>query len=118
MNLPTDHDQWQRITATLDEIKERLERIEEKLTQPSSEEGPEWLSIKAAAQMTGLSQSHIRRAVKSGRLAASNVGSEFHPIWRISRADLRVWMLEQRIENRIPPRAELQELVRKHLPDL
>ena len=68
MNQATDHNQWQEITTALEQINERLERIEEKLTQPSDEGGPEWLSIKAAAQTTGLSQSHIRRAVKSSRL--------------------------------------------------
>jgi hypothetical protein len=41
VSLPTDHDQWQRITAALNEIKERFEHIEEKLAQPSSYGGPE-----------------------------------------------------------------------------
>src|SRR5262245_9756541 len=70
------------VPEALARIEQRLERIEALLSQGPAA-GQEWLSIKQTAQVTGLSQAHVRRAVRAGRLAASNVGTQAHPIWRI-----------------------------------
>lgn len=78
-----------------------------------------YLSIKSAAKLTTLSQSHIRRAVRSGDLTASNVGSPSHPIWRIKRDDLEGWMKRRSGGNpKVPPDSHLNDLIKRHLPRL
>jgi excisionase family DNA binding protein len=63
-----------------------------KLLESQAGPGQEWLAIKDAAVVTGLSVPHIRRAVRSGDLSAANVGTRARPVWRIARADLDHWM--------------------------
>src|SRR3954469_2614345 len=58
--------------------------------EPRAEAQPcdaEYLSIAQAAEVTNLSETHIRRAIRSGALLASNVGSPARPLWRIARKD-------------------------------
>jgi excisionase family DNA binding protein len=79
----------------------------------------EYLSIERAAKLTSLSATHLRRAIRSGGLPASNVGTASHPTWRIARKDLDAWM--QRNKGglpSIPPKPELKDLIRRHLPGL
>lgn len=106
--------------ATLQAIAETVIRIEDRLTtgqgRPSTAAA---LSIKQAAKAVNLSESHIRRVIARGELPASNVGTAARPTWRIARADLDAWIEAKRGGSpRIPPRAELKDLIRRHLPGL
>jgi excisionase family DNA binding protein len=85
------------LAEKLDEILERLRRLEE------SRAG--WLSIHGAAAHTSLSASLIRRAVRSGSLPCANLSSVNRPLYRISRADLDAW-LEARKRTADPVRAK------------
>jgi excisionase family DNA binding protein len=103
------------------EMLVRLERIEDKLdgVAEKSKPAPDYSSIKQAARITGLSDSHIRRAVVSGELPASNIGSSAsHPIYRIALKDLHDWMNNKKGGNRVPPKSKLKELIHRHLPGL
>ena len=103
------------------ELLVRLERIEGKLdgVAEKSNPAPDYSSIKQAARITGLSDSHIRRAVVAGELPASNIGSSAsHPIYRIALKDLHDWMNNKKGGNRVPPKSKLKELINRHLPDL
>jgi excisionase family DNA binding protein len=78
----------------------------------------DYISIAQAAQITGLSQSHIRRAVRSGELTASNVGTPQRSVWRIARKDLAAWMERKKGGIDLPPKSALKELIEHHLPGL
>lgn len=101
-----------------------LQRIETKLDraltrQESDGTESEYVSIKRAARITGLSGSHIRRAVLSGDLPASNTGGSLRPVYSIARKDLAAWMEKKKGGTAIvPPKSTLKELVQRHLPDL
>ena len=76
------------ILDKLEKVIDRLSCIEMALSLPVAD----FVSMKNAAVVTGLSYSHIRRAVLSGELSASNNGTSSHPIYRIARTDLNAWM--------------------------
>ena len=81
--------------------------------------GPAYFTIRAVAETTRLSDSHIRRAIRRGDLPASNLGTPDHPIWRVSRGDLIDWMDRKKGgPAKVPPRSSLKELVERHLPGL
>lgn len=108
---------------TLAMVVEILNRIEGRLAGAPRMEG--WhtdgppLSIKQASRSANLSESHVRRAIARGELAASNVGTAGRPLWRIVRADLSRWLEAKRGgHSKLPPRSELKELIRRHLPGL
>jgi excisionase family DNA binding protein len=64
----------------------------------------EYLSIKDAAKVAGLSPTKIRREVKAGRLLASDTGTASHPHYRIARSDLQAWMEKNKGGTEAPPR--------------
>jgi excisionase family DNA binding protein len=104
-------------------IEETLARIDHAvahLLHLHQEARQEWLSIRQAAAVTGLSDTHVRRAVKKGELPASNAGTTGHPIWRIARLDLAQWMERRKGETAaaVPPKSELSDLIERHLPGL
>ena len=77
------------------------------------------LSVKEAAKAVNLSESHIRRAIARGELPASNVGTAARPTWRIARADLDAWIEARKGGSpKVPPRSDLKDLIRRHLPGL
>src|SRR5262249_28302876 len=84
-------------------LEEQLSRLisalEVRLTMPRRE----WFSIKEAAELTGLSSDHMRRAVVGGTLPARNQGSSSRPLYRISREKLNVWMAEREMGPKPPP---------------
>jgi excisionase family DNA binding protein len=80
--------QLERIENTLARIETGMNRLLKVQAGPDQE----WLAIKDAAAVTGLSEPHIRRAVRSGDLPAANVGTQGRPVWRIARTDLEKWM--------------------------
>jgi hypothetical protein len=112
---PNDEDvedrQHRRMTTgtamdRMERIEQALKRIEEsvaRLLQLGEEARQEWLSIRQVAAITGLSGSHIRRAVKSVELLASNAGTPDRPAWRIARADLADWMRKRMGGTVFPP---------------
>jgi excisionase family DNA binding protein len=106
--------------ATLQIIAESVARIEERLlTDPVRPSTGPALSIQQAAKAVNLSESHIRRVVTRGELPASNMGTAARPTWRIARADLDAWIEARKgASPRVPPRSDLKDLIRRHLPGL
>ena len=103
------------------EMLVRLARIEGKLdgVAEKSNPAPDYSSIKQAAKITGLSDSHIRREVVAGRLPASNIGSASHPIYRIALKDLHEWMSNKKGGTvKAPPKSIIDDLIQRHLPGL
>lgn len=75
----------------------------------------EFLTIEQAASMTAISSSHLRRAIKSGELPASNVSKAAHPIWRIARKDLTTWLETKKGGiTVIPPKSEIKGLIDRY----
>jgi excisionase family DNA binding protein len=74
--------------------------LEQKLNSVPSE----YLSIKDAATVAGLSQTKIRQEVNAGRLPASDIGTDRHPHYRIARTDLQAWMEKNKGRAEAPPR--------------
>jgi excisionase family DNA binding protein len=102
-------------------IVNRLERIlrrKARRKRRQATEMAEYVSLKQAAIITGLSYKHVRAAVLSGDLRASNVGAGTHSIYRIARSDLAEWMKKKQGGSRVPPKSRLKELINRHLPDL
>jgi len=86
----------QQIAATLQAIDAKLAsqgspfKVSPSLAQESAEE---WLSIREAATVASLSDKTIRRAIRKGELAATNVNNSVRrPTWRIRRSDLEGFM--------------------------
>lgn len=97
------------------EVAMTIQRMESKLDRSLAE----YVSLKSAADITGLSYSHVRRAVLGGELPASNVSTASHPAYRIARTDLTAWMQTKKGgPSPIPPRSDLDELIERHLPGL
>jgi len=100
------------------DIADAVARIDQgvaKLLDVQERAVAEWISVAQAAQATGLSDSTIRRAIAGRDLAASNVGSDQRPVWRIARRDLTTWMEKQKGEMAaVPPRGELGQLVERY----
>lgn len=110
----TDFDVWSAATLGLITPPSLSERQIEDVDLDAP-----YLSIKRAAKVTSLSESHLRRAVRSGDLTASNVGSPAHPIWRIKRDDLEGWMKRRSGGNpKVPPDSHMNDLIKRHLPRL
>lgn len=114
--LPSFLHSMARLPLVLNRLERRLRR---KKKRSAGQSGPgDYISIKEAAVITSLSDTHIRRAVKSGDLPASNNGSGSHPIYRIARSDLADWMNKKKGGNvKVPPRSELKNLVNRYFGD-
>ena len=119
--FPLEGFNWQGSQGE-DGVLARLARIESKLekvsTPPKKQGNLDYYSVQGAATSTGLSESHIRRAVRAGELPASNLGSSLRPAWRIARKDLADWMEKKKGGHGVPPKSKLKELMQRHLPDL
>ena len=108
---------------TLGIVVEMLTRIEGRLvTFPRSDgrylDGPP-MSIKQASEAVNLSETHLRRAISKGELAAINVGSAGRSTWRIAHRDLEAWVQTKKGgPPKVPPRSDLKNLIRRHLPGL
>jgi excisionase family DNA binding protein len=75
------------------QITARLDRME----KAKAEMPPQgYFKIKQAMAYTRLSDDHIRRAVTSGRLPVSNIGTPNRPLYLISKADIDAWMEKQK----------------------
>jgi excisionase family DNA binding protein len=81
------------VEDVLERLAGVLERLEGALERPTVVR--EWFSIEEAAFATGLSKDHVRRAVISGALTASDLGTPDRPLYRISRNNLLRWMQER-----------------------
>ncbi len=83
----------------LTEIRDLL-RAQQQLppSSASSDKPPgEYLSIDQAATLSGLASVTLRRLVRSGTLAATNVGvGARRPTWRIRRQDLESYLSGQK----------------------
>lgn len=56
----------------------------------------QWLSIKEAAEYTGMSGNWIRGKIYTGELPASNMSNKNKPYWRIDKAVLQQFVEEMR----------------------
>jgi len=101
----------------------RIDCLEQKidaLTELISLQVADWLTIEHAALVCDCSYDTIKRAVDRGELPASDIGNgEKKAAHRIARSHLKAWMERNRGRTTaVPPRSELDELVRPHLPGL
>jgi excisionase family DNA binding protein len=71
---------------------EQLNRIEALLQGLVADAKAEWLPVKGAAEITACHSNTVRRAIASGLLAASNIGSQERPVYRLHRKDIKAWM--------------------------
>jgi excisionase family DNA binding protein len=81
----------------------------------------EWMTVEQAAQFAGVSTKTIRRAIRKGELAASNVrGSSRRPTWRIKRSDLEGFMKNNEARNVLPASSSKSggKYQSRHFPDL
>jgi excisionase family DNA binding protein len=85
------------------ELLERIEALTALVKQQNRRPmpTPEWLDIKRAAVYLSLSGKTIRRAITSGMLPCSSVGTPDRATYRISRKDLDEYM-ERRKAGAIP----------------
>lgn len=74
----------------------------------------EWLTIQQAAQLTGFSYSHIRRAVQRGDLPAMNLGNRSQRHYRIQRSALNDWMKSRPNPAPVLPRSDIQPLIDRY----
>lgn len=98
--------EYEQLVSLLEVVASRLGAVEGQVEamRKRLENGPgqEWLSIKEAAVVVGLSEDHVRRAVTGSALPCSNVGTNDRPLYRISRKDLEAFM-ERRKAGALPP---------------
>ena len=113
------------LSDMLDDIAKRQQSIDEKLTAVLSHlrnnkcesAEAEWISIKQAASLAGISETSIRRAIRRGQLKACNVGgSSRRPTWRIKRTDLQAFLETDAARSSPPkPRGKYRS---RHFSDL
>jgi len=77
-------------------------------------DGPEYLTLRGAAEMTGLSYDYVYDAVRRGDLPAAKKGRT----WRVRAADVRAWMDRDRNGQPLPSRSDLREKVSRLMPGL
>jgi excisionase family DNA binding protein len=122
-DLPLEDFNWQG-AGSEGELEDKLDRIlahtEVLVGRQTVSPSTDWLSIKEAAALTGLSAPTIRRAILSGALPATNKGSKRRPLYRVKRADLVTWMNANQSQggHPVPPRSSLKDLIDRHLPGL
>jgi excisionase family DNA binding protein len=75
----------------LQEIIDRLERIEQKNVQ-------EFFSVKDTAALVGVEAKHIRRAMEKGELLHSNIGTGKRATYRIARRDIDAWIESKQVK--------------------
>jgi excisionase family DNA binding protein len=98
------------VAAVADEVFRRLEPL---LTRATASE-PEYLTLAEVKARTGFSYDYIYDAVRSADLPATKKGRE----WRVAVADVRAWMARDRVDRRVPVRAELRRKVSRLMPAL
>jgi excisionase family DNA binding protein len=110
------------LTLAIKELKDfvshEIAKLADHFGREFNENAREWLSIRQAARLTGLSETRIREAVSRGEMAASNIASPARPLYRIARADLDKWLESRKSGGPSLARAELRAIVEKHLPQL
>lgn len=79
----------------------------------------EYVTVKEACAITGLSGGIIRRAITTGKLLAMKTDSQERPTYRIHRPDLHAWMKANRGATYAAPRfGESKDLVAHYFPGL
>jgi excisionase family DNA binding protein len=114
----TDADALAEIRESQDRLSAQVRRLHELLERQGALLDIAYLSIKGTAQITALSDSHIRQAVTCGELPASNVGTARRPIYRIAKTDLSEWLESRKGISRPLGRAELRALIERQMPGL
>jgi excisionase family DNA binding protein len=114
----TDADVLAEIRQSQVRLSAQVRRLHELLERQVTLLDEAYLPIKRAAQITALSNSHIRQAVTCGELPASNVGTARRPIYRIAKTDLSAWLESRKGNSRPLGRAELRALIERQMPGL
>lgn len=107
-------------SKTMTDIWNAIQLLAEDVAQLRKEAATlrqELLTIRQVAELTGLSEKHIRRAIKLGKLPFSNVGVPHKPTYRIARADLATWISSTRTFGS-EGKAKRQRDVQRHFPKL
>ena len=85
----------------MNEVMDALRHLSgevEKLRQLVVETRPELLSKAQVAQLVGVSEKHIQRAIREGKLPCSNIGGQNRPTLRVAHADVVEWMRSTKID--------------------
>lgn len=106
----------------MDQLREMLARILDRIEEIEQRTGgceQRFLMIEEVASLTGLSDSSIRRAIRSGDLPAANMGTTSKPRWLVDLEDVVGWIRRKKGgAPMIPPPSALKDLIERHLPGL
>ncbi len=102
-----------------DDLEDRLTRLESllrRILDATQHRLPdqEWFSIEEVAVITGLSNDHVRRHVRTGLLPVVNQGTFEKPYYRIHRKDIDAWMDKRREAPSPAPRKKPGPYVSRH----
>jgi excisionase family DNA binding protein len=96
--------------------EETILKLLQDLTAAAERPRQEWFDIKEVAAMTGLSDTHVRRAIIGGTLLASNMGTPDRSIYRVRYSDIEAWMEKRKAGALPPPRRKSQPAEPAQLP--
>ncbi|MDB5342484.1 MAG: hypothetical protein JWP89_861 [Schlesneria sp.] len=95
------------------EVEKVIEIVLRKLGLNANRVTPEYYSIEDAAMLVSMPEAHIKHAVLSGALLASNLGSSGSPLYRISRENVMQWLNDHKV---IPVPVSRHHLPKSHRP--
>src|SRR4051794_24040382 len=87
-----------RIVRLLESLERRLSTLSDRLRMADAA----YISVRAAADRLGISETTIRRAIGRGELPAADVGNGKRASWRIKATDLDAWILREKVTE-LPP---------------
>jgi excisionase family DNA binding protein len=111
-SLDNIHQVLTQLAQGVEDLAGHLRALDRKLAQTlddRTDTPEEYLSIKRAAALAGLSPTKIRREIKAGRLLASNAGTPLRPLYRIQRTDLEHWLENKKGGNDVPPEVRVHK---------
>ena len=103
------------VDSAVNAVETRLANVFEQVERFQGAIRPEYLSIAQAADYTGLSAKHIRRAIRRGDLLCANTGTGKRPKYSIARTHIADWMEANRLKQG-PSKASRQALVEELFP--
>ncbi|OAI54976.1 hypothetical protein AYO44_13890 [Planctomycetaceae bacterium SCGC AG-212-F19] len=115
---PSFRDLLKRIAEAVERAAGHLQALDRQGSLAAGRADAEFISIKQAAGVAGLSATKIRREIKAGRLPASDVGTPRRSHYRIRKTDLQIWLETNKGGIGLPPKSELASLVNRYFPDV